>query len=95
MTCRVAGDTAGDASRDVDASAISAACTYSECRSPSDTGTSATYLGELGGNTFLAKGVIFTTGSGGTPNPHGTPQEWKKKGEEVEQAGSFTAKINF
>lgn len=50
-------------------------------------------LGELGGNTFLAKGVIFTTGSGGTPNPHGTPQEWKKKGEEVEQAGSFTAKI--
>jgi glucose dehydrogenase len=50
-------------------------------------------LAELAYDTFLAKGVIFTTGSGGTPNPHGTPQEWQKKGEEVEQVGNFTAKI--
>jgi hypothetical protein len=33
------------------------------------------------------------TGSGGAPDPHGTPAAWKKAGEEVEQIGKFSALI--
>jgi hypothetical protein len=47
-------------------------------------------LTDLGGNTYLANGVIY---SGDTPNPHGTPAQWQKAGEAVAQVGSFVAKI--
>lgn len=50
-------------------------------------------LTDQGGGTYLADGVIYSTGSGGTPDPHGTPEEWKNKGEDVEQVGRFTAKL--
>ncbi|WP_295386071.1 hypothetical protein [uncultured Thiodictyon sp.] len=50
-------------------------------------------LTDLGGQTYLANGVIYRADSGGTPNPHGTPAQWKKAGDEVEQVGSFIARI--
>lgn len=50
-------------------------------------------LSRLDGEKYLAKGVIYTTSSGGTPNPHSTPEAWKKQGEEVELSGNFSAKI--
>jgi hypothetical protein len=34
------------------------------------------------------------TGSVGTPDPHGTPEGWKKAGEEVEPLEKFSALIN-
>ncbi len=46
-----------------------------------------------GKNLFQAEGVIYMTGSGGTPDPHGTPAAWKKSGEEVKQIGKFSALI--
>lgn len=46
-----------------------------------------------GKDTFVAEGVIYQTGSGGTPDPHGNPAAWKKAGEEVEQLGKFSALI--
>lgn len=46
-----------------------------------------------GKDLFQAEGVIYMTGSGGTPDPHGTPEAWKKAGEEVEQIGKFSALI--
>jgi len=46
-----------------------------------------------GDGLFQAEGVIYSTDSGGTPNPHGTPAEWKKKGEDVSVAGTFSALI--
>ena len=46
-----------------------------------------------GQDLFQAEGVIYLTGSGGTPDPHGTPAAWKKAGEEVEQIGKFSALI--
>jgi hypothetical protein len=46
-----------------------------------------------GQDLFKAEGVIYMTGSGGTPEPHGTPAAWKKAGEEVEQIGNFSALI--
>lgn len=61
------------------------AYTFSQIRRLSQTGT----------DLYLADGVIFVTGSGGTPNPHGTEKEWKEKGEEVELSGNFTAKIQM
>lgn len=50
-------------------------------------------LVSLGNDRFQAEGVIYSTGSGGTPNPHATPAEWKKKGEDVSRAGTFSAVI--
>jgi hypothetical protein len=50
-------------------------------------------LTDLGGHLYLANGVIYRAGSGATPNPQGTPAQWKKAGEEVEPCGSFIAKI--
>lgn len=47
----------------------------------------------VGKDLFQAEGVIYMTGSGGTPDPHGTPAAWKKAGEEVEQIGKFSALI--
>jgi hypothetical protein len=46
-----------------------------------------------GQDLFQVEGVIYMTGSGGTPDPHGTPEAWKKAGEEVEQLGKFSALI--
>jgi hypothetical protein len=46
-----------------------------------------------GDGLFQAEGVIYSTGSGGTPNPHGTPAEWEKKGEDVSRVGTFSALI--
>jgi hypothetical protein len=46
-----------------------------------------------GQGLFQAEGVIYLTGSGGTPDPHGNPAAWKKAGEEVEQIGKFSALI--
>ncbi|MDP2045033.1 MAG: hypothetical protein Q8L00_02350 [Deltaproteobacteria bacterium] len=46
-----------------------------------------------GKDLFQAEGVIYVTGSGGTPDPHGTPEAWKKAGEEVEQLWKFSALI--
>jgi hypothetical protein len=50
-------------------------------------------LSGAGKDLFQAEGVIYITGSGGTPDPHGTPEAWKKAGEEVEQLGKFSALI--
>jgi hypothetical protein len=50
-------------------------------------------LVNMGDNLFQAEGVIYSTSSGGTPNPHGTPEEWKKKGEDVARIGAFSAII--
>ena len=47
----------------------------------------------VGQGLFQAEGVIYMTGSGGTPDPHGTQAAWKKAGEEVEQIGKFSALI--
>ena len=47
----------------------------------------------LGANRFQAEGFIYQTGSGGTPDPHGTPAEWVKAGEDVDQVGRFSAVI--
>jgi hypothetical protein len=52
-----------------------------------------TRLRGAGKDLFQAEGVIYMTGSGGTPDPHGTPEAWKKAGEEVEQIGKFSALI--
>ena len=52
-----------------------------------------TRLRGAGQDLFQAEGVIYMTGSGGTPDPHGTPAAWKKAGEEVEQMGNFSALI--
>jgi hypothetical protein len=47
-----------------------------------------------GGKDLLqAEGVIYRAGSGGTPDPHGTPEAWKKAGQEVEPIGKFSALI--
>lgn len=50
-------------------------------------------LKDLGQDQFQAAGTIYSTGSGGTPDPHGTPEEWKKAGEEVSPSGDFSALI--
>jgi hypothetical protein len=50
-----------------------------------------TQLINIGEDMYQAEGAIYTTGSGGTPDPHGTPAEWKKKGEDVTRSGSFSA----
>jgi hypothetical protein len=50
-------------------------------------------LAELGNDTFLAEGTIYTTGSGDTIDPHGTPAEWKRKQEAPDKSGSFVATI--
>jgi hypothetical protein len=52
-----------------------------------------TKLTGRGQDLFQAEGAIYQTGSGGTPDPHGTPAAWKKAGEEVEQLGKFSALI--
>jgi hypothetical protein len=52
-----------------------------------------TRLLEAGKDLFKAEGGIYQTGSGGTPDPHGTPAAWKKAGEEVAQIGKFSALI--
>jgi len=50
-------------------------------------------LEDRGNNTFKAEGTIYSTGSGGTPDVHGTPADWKKAGEEVSVAGRFSAVV--
>ena len=52
-----------------------------------------TRLLDAGKDLFQAEGVIYMTGSGGTPDPHGTPEAWKKAGQEVERIGKFSALI--
>jgi len=52
-----------------------------------------TALRRAGSDLFQAEGVIYMSGSGGTPDPHGTPEAWKKAGEEVEQIGKFSSLI--
>jgi hypothetical protein len=52
-----------------------------------------TRLLAAGKDLCQAEGVIYMAGSGGTPDPHGTPEAWKKAGEEVEQTGKFSALI--
>ena len=47
----------------------------------------------LGDNRFQAGGIIYSTGSGGTPDPHATPAEWAKADEEVDPMGTFSAVI--
>jgi hypothetical protein len=47
----------------------------------------------VGQDRFQAEGVIYMTGSGGTPDPLGTPAAWKKAGEEVWRIGKFSALI--
>jgi hypothetical protein len=53
----------------------------------------ATSLAALGNDQFAVEGVIYAAGSGGTPDPHGTPAQWKKAGEDVEKRGTFTARL--
>lgn len=50
-------------------------------------------LVNMGDHLYQAEGVIYSTGSGGTPDPHGTPAEWKKKGEDVSGVATFSAII--
>ena len=50
-------------------------------------------LDDLGNKTFKATGTIYSTGSGGTPDVHGTPAAWKKADEEVSVASKFSAVI--
>ena len=47
----------------------------------------------LGADRFQAKGFIYSTGSGGTPDPHANPADWAKAGEEVDQVGQYSAII--
>lgn len=42
---------------------------------------------------FRAEGAIYYTGSGDTPDPHGTPADWKKAGEIVRTYGTFSGVI--
>lgn len=49
------------------------------------------HMVDLGNVMYRADGVIFSASSGSTLDPHGTPAEWKKKGEEVDTVGRFTA----
>ena len=69
-----------------------------ECLVPEASGEAYTFsqitrLQGVGQGLFQAEGVIYMTGSGGTPDPHGTPAAWKKAGEEVEKLGKFSALI--
>jgi hypothetical protein len=50
-------------------------------------------LSQRSPDTFLARGTIYYTGSGGRPDPHGTPAVWKKQGEKVKVYGTFTGQI--
>jgi hypothetical protein len=53
-------------------------------------------IGELtkqGKGLWHAHGAIYVTGSGGTPDPHGTPAQWQRQGEAVTKAGTFSALI--
>jgi|WetSurMetagenome_2_1015567.scaffolds.fasta_scaffold415153_1 hypothetical protein len=52
-----------------------------------------TRLLSAGKDLSQAAGVIYMTSSGGTPDPQGTPEAWKKAGEEVERIGEFSALI--
>jgi hypothetical protein len=47
----------------------------------------------MGDHLYQAEGVVYSTGSGGTPDPHGTPAEWKKKGEDVSSFATFSTTI--
>jgi hypothetical protein len=47
----------------------------------------------VGKDLFQAEGGIYMTSSGGTPDPHGSPEAWNKAGQEVEQIGKFSAVI--
>ena len=50
-------------------------------------------LTKVNQDTYTAQGTIYYTGSGGTPDPHGTPAIWKKQGEDVRVYGTFTGQI--
>jgi hypothetical protein len=50
-------------------------------------------LTDLGDYVYRAEGIIYYTGSGDAADPHSTPAQWKKAGNEVEILGSFTGKI--
>jgi hypothetical protein len=52
-----------------------------------------TRLLDAGKDFFQTEGVMYMTGSGGTPDPHGSPEAWKKAGQEVERLGNFSALI--
>jgi len=46
------------------------------------------------GANLQVEGVVYMTGSGGTPDPHGSPASWKAAGEEVEPKATFNAIIS-
>lgn len=50
-------------------------------------------LTDIGNGQYRAEGSIYSTGSGETLDPHGTPDQWKKAGAEVERLFRFTALI--
>ncbi|GAB7078796.1 hypothetical protein [Megalodesulfovibrio paquesii] len=50
-------------------------------------------LTDLGQDIFRAEGFIYYTGPGGDIDPHGTPEQWRKAGEDVTPGASFTARI--
>ena len=50
-------------------------------------------LSRLDDGTYLATGTIYATGSGGTPDPHGTPAAWAKAGENVRAQGTFSGRV--
>jgi len=52
-----------------------------------------TSMSSLGGDVYQADGVIYSTGSGFTLDPHAPPAQWKKAGEQVDVLGAFRAKI--
>jgi hypothetical protein len=50
-------------------------------------------LTQLADGTYLAKGTVYYTGSGGTPDPQATPRAWAKAGEDVRIQGTFSGII--
>jgi len=50
-------------------------------------------LAKLDNGLFEAKGTGYYTGSGETPDPHATPEAWKKAGIDVRIGMTFTAVI--
>jgi len=43
--------------------------------------------------TWLAKGTVYYTGSGAAIDPHGSPKDWEKAGEDVRVSAKFTGTI--
>lgn len=50
-------------------------------------------LTKIGARTYKATGTIYSASSGGTPDVHGTPADWKNSDEDVTAMEKFSAVI--